>query len=115
MLVVVADDVHAHSIAEALRDLQPRWTVCPVTSLGALDAALAATVPDVLVLDLLGWHGAHDAIAAARFRLRPSTRVLIASGSALAPEIAEREGLPYLLKPYTPEDLVRAVLAACAH
>jgi DNA-binding response OmpR family regulator len=69
-------------------------------------AALEGARPDVVLLDL-GIAGGVGGLLAA---LRPETRVILASGARDLPERAAALGAAaYLLKPFTPEQLIAAV------
>lgn len=110
MFVVVADDAHGEALARLLRVLRPDWIVRGVTCAEDLDRLLDQATPDVVVLDILGL--GDDCLALARLprgRTHTATRILLASGLGDLPEIAAREGLPYLQKPFTAEDLAAAV------
>lgn len=112
MHVLLADDACGAALAIALRELCPAWHVASCSTLRALDVILGAVVPDVLVLDLrFGASAPDDALAVALLPRRgPRARVLLASGDPSVRQIAQAHGLPYLLKPYTIEELRDAAL-----
>lgn len=114
MHVLVADDTSGDLTAAALRAIEPSWRVASCASLRSLDVLLGAVVPDVLVLDLrLGADGPDAVLDVAHLPRRgPRARILLASGDDRVRDVAQGRGLPYLLKPYSVEELRDAVLDA---
>ncbi|TCZ53361.1 ATP-binding protein [Roseicella aquatilis] len=113
LLLVEDDEAVAELTAEMLRQLG--HAVSRVASAPAALRVLADGLDVELVLTDVVMGGGEDGLDLAR-RLRqqrPGLPVLLTSGYGGVPARVAAAGLPLLRKPYSPEELRRALLAAC--
>ena len=113
-VLVVDDDAAIRTVvAQALR--RAGFEVATVADLAALDAALIADAPDVLVTDVVLPDGDGLDRAAALARTHPALPVIVLSARNTLSTAVRATGagaFDYLPKPFDLDELVRAVAAA---
>lgn len=115
-VLVVEDDAEVGAMTEELLHQLGHSTTRVVTAEAALGALADGRQIDLLLTDVV-IPGGRDGLELAleTLRRRPGLPVLLASGFAGAPDRVAASGLPLLRKPYSLDDLRRAIELAAPH
>ena len=108
-VLVVEDSADLRDMYQEILSLEGHAVRTAETAAESI-AAIGAERPSVVVLDL-GIAGGVEGLLTA---LGPGIPVILASGARDLPERAAALGASYLLKPFTPEQLLSAIAAAAS-